>query len=164
MSWKKKSDVIAPNPKQKIKNATALTVDGIKFRSKLEAYTYRRLSGEGIDSDYELHRYNLLDKNVFEGTIYEPHKVKGIKAFREVSNNIRAITYTPDFVNTEDKWVIEVKGYANDVFPLKWKMFKALAEIQGYTLYLPSTQKQVRETVELIKMEKKYEKNKEILV
>ena len=23
----------------------------------------------GIDSDYELHRYNLLDKNVFEGTI-----------------------------------------------------------------------------------------------
>lgn len=161
--WKKKSNIKAPNPKQKIKNATALTVDGIKFRSKLEAYTYRRLSEEGINSEYEVHKYNLLNKNTYKGTIYEPHKVKGIKAFRKVSNNIRAITYTPDFVNTKDKWIIEVKGYANDVFPLKWKMFKSLVEIQGYTLYLPSTQKQVRETVDLIKAEKN-EKNKKILV
>jgi len=161
--WKKKSNIKAPNPKQKIKNATALTVDGIKFRSKLEAYTYRRLSEEGINSEYEVHKYNLLNKNTYKGTIYEPHKVKGIKAFRKVSNNIRAITYTPDFVNKKDKWIIEVKGYANDVFPLKWKMFKSLVEIQGYTLYLPSTQKQVRETVDLIKAEKN-EKNKKILV
>lgn len=157
MSWLKKVTE-APNPKQKIKNATALTVDGIRFRSKLEAYCHRRLSEENISSDYELHRYNLLEKHVFKGEVYEPHKVKGIKQFMQVSNNIRAITYTPDFVNTKDKWVIEVKGYANDVFPLKWKMFKSLIEIQGYTLYLPSTQKQVRETVELIK-NKKYEEN-----
>jgi hypothetical protein len=161
--WKKKNSIKAPNPKQKIKNATTLTVDGIKFRSKLEAYTYRRLSEEGINSEYEAHKYNLLNKNTYKGNIYEPHKVKGIKAFRKVSNNIRAITYTPDFVNTKDKWIIEVKGYANDVFPLKWKMFKSLVEIQGYTLYLPSTQKQVRETVDLIKAEKN-EKNKKILV
>lgn len=157
MSWKKKKTT-APNPKQKIKNATALTVDGIKFRSKLEAYTHRRLSEEGISSDYEEHRYNLLDKFTYEGDIYEPHKVKGIKEFTKVSNNVRAITYTPDFVNTEDKWIIEVKGYANDVFPLKWKMFKNLMMNEGYTLYLPSTQKQVRETVELIKS-KKHENN-----
>lgn len=162
MSWLKKKTGTS-NPKQKIKNATALIVDGIKFRSKLEAYCHRRLVEEEISSDYEMHRYNLLEKHTFSGEVYEPHKVKGVKEFVQVSNNIRAITYTPDFVNTKDKWVIEVKGYANDVFPLKWKMFKNLLEIQGYILYLPSTQKQIRETIELIK-DKNYEKYKKILV
>jgi len=136
---------------KKVRNATENIEDGIKFRSKLETYTYRRLREAGISSEYEAHRYNLVEKFAYTSPCYESHKIKGEKVFTEVSNNVRAITYTPDFVNTKDKWVIEVKGYANDTFPLKWKMFKNLMKDKGYTLYLPSTQKQVRDTIEIIK-------------
>ena len=141
---------------KKVRNATPIEKDGIKYRSKLELYTVNRFDEAGIESDYECHRFSLLDKFTFDGEIYESHKIKGVKEFTKVSNNVRAITYTPDFVNMEKKFIVEVKGFANDVFPLKWKMFKNHLINQGFTLYLPSTQKQVRDTVELIK-EKFYE-------
>lgn len=141
---------------KKVRNATVVELDGITYRSKLELYTATRLKEEGISCDYEKHKFPLMEKFTYEGEIYEPHKIKGTKQFVQVSNNIRAITYTPDFVNKEQKWIIEVKGYANDVFPIKWKLFKNLIRDKGYTLFLPSTQKQVRETVEIIK-EKFYE-------
>ena len=44
---------------------------------------------------------------------------------------VRAMTYTPDFVDPNNKWIIEVKGYANDVFPLKWKLFKVKPKKQN---------------------------------
>ena len=69
------------------------------------------------------------------------------------TTKVRAITYTPDFVDPQGQWIIEVKGFANDVFPLKWKMFKQHIMQNGleYKLFLPKNQKQVLETVELIK-------------
>lgn len=148
------------SPNKKVKNATALTVDGIKFRSKLEAYTYRQLKEAGIKSDYEEHKFILVDKFRYEPECYEPHKIKGEKVFTEVPKGVRAMTYTPDFVNLNDGWVIEVKGYANDVFPIKWKLFKNLIKDDSITLFLPSTQKQVRKTIEIIKS-KYYEKSSE---
>jgi len=68
------------------------------------------------------------------------------------SHKVRDITYTPDFVDPNGRWVIECKGFANDRFPLKWKMFKKLL-MEGDSppvLYVPRNQKQVLETVEMI--------------
>ena len=135
----------------KVRNATPMVVDEISFRSKLEVFMFQQLKEAGIPVDYEKHIYNLVDKFEYSSPVFESHKIKGSKDFVEVSNKVRAITYTPDFVNTEKKFIIEVKGYANDVFPIKWKMFKAFLNGQGYTLFLPSTQKQVKDTVEIIK-------------
>lgn len=149
---------IKGSPKnKKVRNATQVEFGGIKYRSKLELYTAQKLTESGIVFDYEKHVFNLMDKFEFKGQIYEPHKIGNTKEFVEVSNNVRAITYTPDFVDMENKWVIEVKGYANDVFPIKWKLFKNFLRDKGFTLFLPSTQKQVKETIELIKS-KFYEK------
>lgn len=142
---------------KKVLNATETIVDGIKYRSKLESYAASRLKEAGIEVTYEEHVFTLMEKFEFEGEIYEPHKVKNKKQFVQVSNNVRAITYTPDFVNLEKKFIIEVKGYANDVFPIKWKLFKDSIKNQGYTLFLPSTQQQVKEMVQIIK-DKFYEK------
>ena len=67
---------------------------------------------------------------------------------------VRAITYTPDFIDPNGKWIIEVKGFANDVFPLKWKLFKNYLNQNSVpvpTLYLPKNQTQVKKTIELIK-------------
>jgi hypothetical protein len=136
---------------KKIRNATTSSVGDIEFKSKLEAYTYKKLLEAGIEADYEKHTFVLQDKFVFDGNSYESHKIKDEKVFTNLSQNIRSITYTPDFVNKDKKFIIEVKGYANDVFPIKWKMFKNSICGEGYDLYLPSTIKQVDSTIELIK-------------
>ena len=110
---------------KKVRNATPNEYDGIKFRSKLETYTYKKLKEANIIADYEMHRYELLPAFTFDNKKY------------------RAMTYLPDFVG--DNFIIECKGKMNDAFPLKWKMFKyfCISNNMQHTLYLPRNQKQV---------------------
>jgi hypothetical protein len=63
---------------------------------------------------------------------------------------VREITYTPDFVGKD--WVIETKGMKTPDFLLKWKLFKRYLTDNNlkYTLYMPSSQKQVRLAIEHI--------------
>ena len=88
----------------KIKNVTRVEIDGVKFRSKLEAYTYKKLKEANIDAEYEQHRYELLPAFIFHG------------------KKVRAMTYLPDFVGRG--FVIECKGFANEAFPLRKKLFE----------------------------------------
>ena len=134
----------------KIRNATAKVYKGIKFRSKLEVFTYKQLEAAKIKSMYEENTYTLMPGFYPIMDSYEPSKGE----YKNNAKKVRAITYTPDFVDPEGKWIIEVKGYANDVFPVKWKLFKMYLmenDMEECTLYLPKNQKQVKETVELIK-------------
>ena len=135
---------------KKVRNATAKVYKGIKFRSKLELFTYKKLEDAGIKSLYEKKKYVLQQGFHYESQCYEPHKTKG---YIDSGYKVRDITYTPDFVDPNGKWIIEVKGFANDVFPLKWKMFKKhLMELENPpVLYLPKNQGQVLQTIELIK-------------
>ena len=135
---------------KKVRNATAKVYKGIKFRSKLELFTYRKLEDAGIDALYEKKKYVLQEGFRYSATVYEPHKTKG---YIPTTTKIRDITYTPDFVDPHGRWIIEVKGFANDVFPVKWKMFKnyLMQQDDPPVLFLPKNQKQVLETIELIK-------------
>lgn len=135
---------------KKVRNATAKVYKGIKFRSKLELFTYRKLEDAGIDALYEKKKYVLQEGFRYSATVYEPNKTKG---YIPTTTKIRDITYTPDFVDPHGRWIIEVKGFANDVFPLKWKMFKnyLMQQDDPPVLFLPRNQKQVLETIELIK-------------
>ena len=146
---------------QKIRNATAIVVDGIKFRSKLEAFTYERLKEAGIEFLYEEVKFNLIEPFEYAADSYESKKVRGssTKEFKVVNSKIRAMTYLPDFVDPNDQWIIEVKGFENDVFPYKWKLFKHTIKDDPYTLYKPSNQKQVLEVIALILKNHSYEKN-----
>lgn len=119
---------------QKVRNATPTEFDGIKFRSKIEAFTYNALKKENISVEYEKHRFTLLPS--FK--------------FNDATN--RAITLTPDFVG--DGFVIECKGFPNDAFPLKWKLFQYwLSYMKPDTkLYLVHTQKEVLECLNQIKI------------
>ena len=129
MSWRRRS-----KGNKKIMNATPLTFDGIKFRSRLEAFTYRKLKENGIEADYELNRYVLIPSFEYEG------------------EKVRACTYTPDFVGKG--FIIEVKGFSTDSFKIKWKMFKQyLANKRlNIDLYLPANQKKVVQVIETIKL------------
>jgi hypothetical protein len=125
---------------QKVRNATKVTIDGIEFKSKLEAYTYNKLKDAGIKAGYETNRYTLLEKFTYK------------------DENIRAMTYKPDFVG--DGFIIECKGMITDTFPLRWKLFKwylTRNDIQD-DVYLVRNQKQVNEMIEDIK--KKYDETR----
>lgn len=110
----------------KVKNATPTEYNGIKFRSKLEVYTYKKLREAGISADYEQHRFELLP------------------AFVALSGKkYRAMTYLPDFVGKD--FIIECKGFPNDSWPLRKKLFEyALVRNKlKYDFYEVHTQKEV---------------------
>jgi len=100
---------------KKIKNASKVIYDGIEFRSKLEVYCYKKLKEEGIEFKYESYTYNLVPTFKYKFKMYEPYKKDGSKwILTEKTNLIRGMSYTPDFVNEEEHWIIECKGQAND--------------------------------------------------
>lgn len=98
---------------KKIKNATPTTYNGIKFRSKLEAEVAKIFDAEGVEFQYE------------------PFKVDLVPTFKYLGETIRSWTYTPDFV-IFNNIIIEVKGYANDAWPLKKKMILKHIVDEGY--------------------------------
>lgn len=113
----------------KVRNATPNIYDGIKFRSKLETYTYKKLKEAGIDAEYESTHFELIPKFEYNG------------------EKVRAMTYLPDFVGKN--FIIECKGLVADSFPLRWKIFKYYLkqENKDYKLFLVRNQKQVDEMI-----------------
>lgn len=100
---------------KKVRNATVVKYDNVQFKSKLEAYCYRKLKEANINFKYEEDTFELLTKFEYPNTCFESYK-DGPKWFiGEKNNKVRAIKYTPDFTNLKDGWIIECKGNANDV-------------------------------------------------
>ncbi len=122
----------------KIKNATAIEYDGIKFRSKLEAFAYQEFKKAGIEVEYEKETYTILE------------------AFEYNGQKIRPIRYTPDFIG--DKLLIEIKGFANDGFENKFKTFKKYLKINNidFQIYIIKNKKQVLQFIEDYKSNKPY--------
>jgi hypothetical protein len=150
MSRKK---VVKKTTNKKIKNAQQLEIDGKSFRSKLEVYCYQRLKENNIEFEYEGTTFRLLPDFKYDAESYESYKKKTKWDFGEKGRNIRGITYKPDFLNLADGWLIECKGYPNDVWSTKWKLFKYLLSTNGLTLdlYLPKNQGHVDMCIERIK-------------
>lgn len=118
---------------KKVRNATKIEVDGITFKSKLEAYTYKKLKEAKINAEYEQHRYELLPAFTFGGKKYRP------------------MTYLPDFVG--DNFVIECKGYPNEAWPLREKLFRyyLCSNNIGVNFYIVHNQKEVDELIKKLK-------------
>ena len=121
----------------RVKNVTPNIVDGIKFRSKLESYTYKKLKEANIYAEYEQHRYELLPAFEFSG------------------KKIRAITYLPDFVGYD--FIVECKGFANESWPLREKLFKYYMNrfLPNHRFYLVHTQKEVDAMIDELKTTKR---------
>jgi hypothetical protein len=134
----------------RVRNARPKEIDGINFRSLLEAFCYRKLKEAGIKNDYEKHKFVLLEGFHYPEQRLEDNGKTGYKDKK--THKVRDITYTPDFVDPQGRWIIECKGYANERFPLKWKMFmKQMAEKDNPpALFVPRNQNQVLTTIEAI--------------
>ena len=139
---------------KKIKNATKVEYNGIKFNSKIELMVYKTLVENGFDPEYEPHKFTI-----FEGykptvpfyTINKNTKELSLNVIKQIS-----ITYTPDFILRYKEWtiIIEVKGKINDVYPYKRKMFRKFLEdnTKGNILFFEVyTNKNVLQMIEIIK-------------
>ena len=142
MAWKRRS-------KSKVKNAKKSTFDGHNFQSNLERNMYKLLHESKIEVDYEKHSFTIFDPLVYPQACYEGTA----KKLYNKGSKVRAITYTPDFVDPKGKWIIETKGYANESCPLRWKLFKRHLKENNltYVLFMPRNKKQCEEVLELIK-------------
>ena len=122
---------------------------GIQFQSLLEKHMYKALDDAGIAVQYEEHTFTVFEAMLYPQACYEGTKAKLLNK----GSKIRPITYTPDFVDPDGKWIIETKGYANESFPLRWKLFKQhLRDTkQNYVLFMPRNKAQVLEVLELVK-------------
>ena len=148
---------------KKVRNATATTFNGIKFKSKLEKFAYQSLKVAGIPFKYEEDRFVLIDKFVYEGDSIEKKKSRGKNVFVHSSKNIPRATYLPDFTNIDQGWIIECKGLRTEAFNLRWKLFKNMLakENKSYDLYMPGNHKQIMEVIEILK-KKKYNVSRNI--
>lgn len=131
--------------------ANKTQIDGIKFASQLEAFTYKQLKLAGLEFDYEPRSYEIFPKFVYPGETWEQVGKKPNLENKELKT-ILPITYTPDFVAKDESWVIECKGFANDRFPYVWKMFKhRLTKGKKMpALFVPKNQKQVLFSIQRI--------------
>lgn len=134
----------------RVRNARRKEVDGINFRSMLEVFCYEKLKENGISSEYETKKFVLFEGMHYGSSRYEDNGKTGYQDKK--AHKVRDITYTPDFLDPKGKWIIECKGYANERFPLKWKMFLKLLMEQDDppVLFVPRNQKQILQTMEMI--------------
>lgn len=130
--FRKKKDPNAPDAgNKKVKNAHKFEAEGRKWDSKLEYYLYR-----------------LLRENDFDPKIKQKFIIQ--KSFKFQGKLIHQISWSPDFVISEIKVIADPKGYANEKFPLKFKMFiykLATWQMEDYQFFFPKSQTECRELV-----------------
>lgn len=147
----------------KFKNQDS-TFNGIKFKSKLEISCYKKLIEAGFNPEYEKQKFVLfngfkLPENVAYFTQLKTNNEGKIHTiFKNDTRKIRDITYLPDFYFTYKEYEIyfDTKGKANDVYPLKKKLFlnmlNNIATQTGkkYLFFEPHNVKQIKESILII--------------
>lgn len=137
---------------KKIRNARESTFNGITFKSKLEESFYKTLMAAGLEPDYELTKFVLVEG--FKPTVPFYNRSKS-KVFRMDMTKVRDITYTPDFtiLYNDTLFIIEAKGIENDTFPLKKKLFRRLLESMEMpcAYFEVHTKKELLEVIKIIK-------------
>ncbi len=129
---------------KKVINATEVTVNGVKYRSKLEARCAQILKENNISFEYE------------------PLKIEYIPKFEYYGEKYRAAFYTPDFL-VDNKYILEIKGWKTDTYRYKKKLvLLKLLKDNNYTKYRFFEIKTITQLKQWIKdyKDKKYEETK----
>ena len=144
---------------KKVKNATLISYDNIKFKSKLEASCYKKLEASGLKFKYEPERIPLwVGENINNTIVYEVDK-RDRKLLSEKKDNfkLRDITYTPDFKIEHKNYIayVDAKGFVNDVYPIKKKMFiqylNNIKDNKKYIFFEPRSVKHMLQIINIIK-------------
>lgn len=140
----------------KVKNATPLEYNNIQFKSRLEVMIYKTLLQEGFNVQYEPTKYIIWEG--FKPNVSFYNKDKKTRMLKLDNKRLIDITYTPDFVfeYKDITIVIEAKGFENDTFPIKKKLFRKWLENQNsqgnkYIFFEIFTKKQLMQAIDIIK-------------
>lgn len=104
--------VVKVQKKGKVRNATKVIHEGILFDSKLELYFYTLLKYYKID-------FKLKPEYVL------------VESFKYMGESVRPMKMYPDFHLTDYNILVDTKGFANEVFPIKLKLLKQLLYQSG---------------------------------
>ena len=141
---------------KKILNATSIRFKDISFKSKLEARLYEVLVEKGIDAKYEETTFTLSSSLRPKVPFYNRTESLG---FHSIMSPIPAITYTPDFTFEYNGILVimEIKGFENDVFPVKRNLFRKLLETYDTPcmFFEIRTKKELLEAIDIIMQESK---------
>lgn len=138
---------------KKILGATSLISDNITFKSKLEVTIYKELLRAGFHPKYEEQKF-VIWEGIKPTKLFYNRDIK-TKMLKLDMGKMRDITYTPDFTFKHKKYliIIEAKGFENDTFPIKKKLFRGLLEtMKTPVIYFEVyTKKQLVQAIEIIK-------------
>ena len=138
---------------KKIRGATSLVSDGISFKSQLEVVIYKELLRAGFNPKYEERKFVIWEGIKPTKPFY--NRDLQTKMLKLDMGKMRDITYTPDFTFEYKNHLIIIvaKGYENDTFPIKKKLFRGLLEkMETSVIYLEVyTKKQLLQAIEILK-------------
>lgn len=143
---------------KKIKNAEKRVYNNIQFKSDLEVSCFKKLEQAGLNPSYESETVTVWKgfKPSLSKT-YAPSKKRGVynKDLSLQEGKIRDITYTPDFVvvRGHHKFYFDAKGFPNDVYAYKKKLFIAWMESQKdyeCMFFEPHSVRQMTQAIDII--------------
>lgn len=97
--------------------------------------------------------YTLLEEDEYPNIVMlrAQRRSKAMADKRKMSKRV----YTPDFIDPNGEWFIETKGYKNESFPWRWRMFlKLLKDTHGIAspmLFMPTNTKDCIQVVDILK-------------
>lgn len=135
---------------KKIVQSKKITVDGIQFASSLESVMYKLLKKAGIKFQYEGKSYITFEPFEYNTDCFE--RVRKNSHEMKDRRNVAKISYTPDFIGENEEWFIEVKGRANESFPIRWKLFKKMLSkrIKEPILFKPTNVSDCRQVIKIL--------------
>ena len=127
---------------------------GIDYKSGLEKNMAMLLDEANIKFQYEPVKFDVVPSFKFNVDSYEKQSNGKGDMVNRGQKNVLSVSYTPDFIG--EGFIIETKGYANETFPLRWKLFKKMIVDQperfpNLTLYKPQNISECKKVIELIK-------------
>jgi hypothetical protein len=124
-----------------------------RYKSSIEKYCADQLKEHGLAFDYEEHTFELVERFRFPNKYFKM-TAKGKVMSDRTNSVVLPITYTPDFVGREHKWIIETKGFlpSHHDFTMRWKLFlRYLVGIDSdYIVFLAKNSGQVDQAIQEI--------------
>lgn len=147
MAFRKKTD-------RRLIKSKAMTIDGIKFKSRLEGFMYNLLKSNNINFIYEGESFELSPSFVFNNDYFARLSSGKGEFINRGHKKINNMSYKPDFVIKEKGYyaIVETKGLPTEPFNMRMKLFKKAVEEQNIQcdIFVPQTQTECLKTIEII--------------
>ena len=124
-----------------------------RYKSSIEKYCADQLKEHGLVFDYEEETFELVERFRFPNKYFKMTATGKVMSDR-TNSVVLPITYTPDFVGRDYKWIIETKGFlpSHHDFTMRWKLFlRYLVGIDSdYIVFLAKNSGQVDQAIQEI--------------